>query len=311
MRLTGFYAKLAFLATCSLFYAINFPVAGQEKEVESAQLAPLIRLGKIDSERIGESSGVAICGNVKDALWTHNDSGNPAEVYLLSNKGNLLATTKLEGARNIDWEAMCQANVNGKSYLVIGDVGDNNAKRPNVCLYVYPEPRSNGRDQLKTRPAKVEFTYPDGARNCEAISFDASTGDIWLIEKRYVDDNRAGQPGIYTLPLQTTSTNNILVAKRIGDFPFRNVTDMAFSPDGKRLIVRNYLNAHLYIRPPGKNWHETVSTEKPKTIALPIQRQGEAICFTPDSKSVIVTSEVAGQPIWQVDLDYQLNPASK
>lgn len=305
MKIKPNCSRLMFFAICGFLLCTDVRVAGQEQNVAPAKLEPLIRLGKIDSGLIGESSGLALCGSAKDAIWTHNDSGNPPEVYLLANTGKLLATTTLEGASNIDWEAMCLATVNGKTYLVIGDVGDNQRKRPSCHLYVYPEPQPGSSAMLKTTPARIEFKYPGGARNCEAISFDASTGDVWLIEKRYVDDRQVGQPGIFTLPLQTTSTNKTLVAKRIGDFPVRNVTDMAFSPDGTRLIIRNYLNAHLYDRSPDKSWRETVTTEKPKLIVLPIQRQGEAICFTADSKSVIVTSEVKGQPIWLVNLEVQ------
>lgn len=304
MRITPLYARLLSFAMFSCFGWFN--VIGQEPEAE-----PLIRLGIIASQRITESSGLTLSSHVKDAFWTHNDSGNPPEVYLLSFTGKLLATVPLNGASNIDWEAMCPATVDDKSYLVIGDVGDNQLKRQGYCLYIFPEPNPGAGNEPKTTPAKLEFKYPDGPRNCEAISFDVSTGDIWLIEKRYVDDKREGQPGVYLLPLQTTSTTNTLVAKRIGDFPIRNVTDMAFSPDGNTLIIRNYLSAHLYVRSPDKSWRETITTEKPKLIALPIQRQGEAIGFTADSKSVIVTSEVKSQPIWQIDLECQLDSAAK
>jgi hypothetical protein len=310
-RFPPFYARLLSLAICSCLCGLDSLATAQEHQEDAQQPAPLIRLGKIESELIEESSGLALCTNVENAIWTHNDSGNPPEVFLLATSGKLLATTKLDGARNIDWEAMCQATVDGKSYLVIGDVGDNEAKRSSYCLYVYPEPHTVTQTNEKTVPTKIEFTYPDGPRNCEAIAFDASTKEIWLIEKRYVDNRQPGQPGIYTLPMRTTSTDRAVVAKRIGDFRVRNVTDMAFSPDGTRLIIRNYLNAHLFVRATGKNWHESVTSEKPVPIALPIQRQGEAICFTADSKSVIVTSEVAGQPIWQVDLESQLNSPSK
>ena len=36
---------------------------------------------------------------------------------------------------------------------------------------------------------------------------------------------------------------------------------------------------------------------------LVIERQGEAICFSKDGQSVIVTSEFRKQPIWQVKID--------
>ena len=113
-------------------------------------------------------------------------------------------------------------------------------------------------------------------------------------------------PGVYALGYPDLGSAGPHVAKRIGDFPVRNVTGMAFSPDGKFLVVRTYLNAHLYQRSGKKSWRETLVTEKPIPVPLPLQRQGEAICFTADSNALIVTSELKRQPIWRINLHQYL-----
>lgn len=284
--------------------------SAQEEPNNENDHSPLVQMGNIRAKKIHESSGISVCTTIKDAIWTHNDSGNAAEVYLLSTTGDLLLTVKLKESSNVDWESMCRANFNGKPFLIIGDVGDNRSRRKSCQLYILPEPTSADKDEITIEPAKIDFVYEDGPKNCEAISFDSTSDKLWLIEKRYVDDKRKDHPGIYSLPIQFTPKKKIvrakqLVAKRIGDFPVRNVTGMAFSPSGSSLIIRNYLNAHLYHRSGERSWIDTIKSVRPKKVALPIQLQGEAICFTPNGESVIVTSESTRQPIWKVNLNAQ------
>lgn len=154
--------------------------------------------------------------------------------------------------------------------------------------------------------------------NCEAAAVDPLTNDIWFVEKIYINSNQKTAPGIFALTLpksivkpgdgsspETPQAAKIQMAERIGDFPVRNVTGMAFSPDGNKLLVRNYFGAHLYRRREKESWRQTIKLTKPIKVAIPLQRQGEAVCFTPDSNAIILTSEVVNQPIWRVGLtDY-------
>jgi len=273
----------------------------------------LVSLGVNSNSEIAESSGVAISSFVKDAIWTHNDSGHKNRLFLLKTDGKLLAYLDLQTSQNSDWESMVRFNLDGKSYLMVGDVGDNTKRRKNYQLYVVPEPDlsaslTNAKpDRLPVRhsvkPVKLDFTYEDGPKNCEAIAVDVLARQIWLVEKIYVDPRIKTPPGIYVLPLSIQQTAKPLVAKRIADFPPRNVSGMDFSPDGKRLIIRNYVNAHLYVREKNETWEESIKTTNPASVVLPLQRQGEAVCFTNDSRAIILTSEFLRQPIWQVKMD--------
>ena len=275
------------------------------------------RLGTSSNREIPESSGLARSKFVEDAVWTHNDSGNSNELFLLKLDGRLLAKFELREAKNLDWEAMSRFDLDGKSYLIAGDVGDNSRNRKNYQLYVIQEPNLSTEVGDKpivksAAPIKKVFTYEDGARNCEAIAVDELGKQIWLVEKVYYSSRQKTPPGIYVLPLSITQLDKPLVAKRIADFPPRNVTGMAFSPDGKYLIIRNYVNAHLYSRDDGMTWEDVVNKKKPQAVVLPLQRQGEAICFSSDSKSVIVTSELNRQMIWKVGLgQYFTKPKQK
>jgi len=207
---------------------------------------------------------------------------------------------------------MCRFKLDGKPYLMVGDVGDNLARRRDCQLYLIKEPdlssqlpKKPGNAPIETsaNPIRLNFTYPDGARNCEAIAVDVMGKQVWLIEKIYLDKRGDAPPGIYVLPLVLKSHKNPLVAKRIANFPPHNVTGMDFSPDGRRLIIRNYLNAHLYSRVDDETWESVIERTNPHVVVLPLQRQGESICFADDSKSIILTSELSRQPIWRVNLE--------
>ena len=284
----------------------------QDKK-EPADQALLESLGFNGNKGINESSGVGVCSFVENSIWTHNDSGNSSHLFLLKTNGKLLAKVKLNNAPNVDWESMCRFKVEGKSYLMVGDVGDNLARRKDCQLYLIEEPDlskelASESEKPRKKPintsvdaTRFDFTYPDGARNCEAIAVDVLAKQIWLIEKIYLDKRGKTPPGIYVLPLNLEPVDKPLVARRIGDFPPSNVTGMDFSPDGQRLIIRNYLNAHLYSRV-DETWTTVIKDTIPNVVVLPLQRQGEAVCFTDDSQSLILTSEKVRQPIWRVNL---------
>ena len=287
--------------------------SAQAKEVKDEEL--LVSLGINSNPRLIESSGVSVCSFVENSIWTHNDSGHSPHLFLLKTNGVLLAKVKLNNARNVDWESMCRFKLKGKSYLMVGDVGDNLARRRDCQLYLIQEPdlssklpEKPGKEPIETsvNPIRLDFTYPDGARNCEAIAVDVVGKQIWLVEKIYLDKRGEDPPGMYVLPLATKSFDKPIVAKRIADFPPCNVTGMDFSPDSRQLIIRNYLTAHLYSRVEDETWESVIKRTNPNVVVLPLQRQGESVCFTDDSKSIIVTSELSRQPIYRVNLKSDL-----
>ena len=303
---------VAAITVASLLATDNQPIANANSQaIDEKADEMLVSLGINNNEQVTESSGLANSTFTKNSIWTLNDSGHSNDLLLLNTDGTLQASVSINGATNVDWEAMAGFKLGATPYLLVADVGDNLKRRKIYQLYLVREPDlsaklkiANAKLPLKTTvdAITIQFTYEDGPKNCEAIGVDLAAKEVWLVEKIYYDDIGKTQPGIYTLPISLPPDSKPQVAKRIASFPPRNVTGMGFSPDGKMLIIRNYLNAHLYSRADSQNWQEVVNSTKPKTVVLPLQRQGEAICFTKDSKSVILTSELKRQPIWQVSL---------
>ena len=106
-------------------YSQQNQASNGQTDNDSNSNEPLVSLGTNANAEIGESSGLANSKHVENAIWTHNDSGHPTELYLLHTNGRLLANVTVENSRNRDWEAMASFERNGTRYLMIGDVGDN------------------------------------------------------------------------------------------------------------------------------------------------------------------------------------------
>jgi len=308
---------------CWLFLWAILPSYSQETEAKSR---PFLRLGKLESPLIPESSGIVHCETQPNAFWTINDSGNTPDLFCVSYEGRVLGQFTLENAKNIDWESMSFFSHQGTRYLMIADVGDNLSRRASLQIYYLPEPNLEPGEELVKRQVRCsmfEFVYEDGARDCEGVAVDPSTGDILLVEKLSRPAGNRPPAGLYRIAaadgwyppfreepsnLQNKRENNLatesldrLTAKRVGDFPYLFITGMNFSPDGSKLILRNYVNAFLFTKIEGQNWITTLTASRPIHIPLPLQRQGEAISFTGDSQFLIITSESVGQPIWRID----------
>src|SRR5689334_11374701 len=121
---------------------------------------PPTRIAQIKDESINESSGLIASRTSPGAYWTHNDSGDGPFIYALDAHGNSLGTFRVNGATNRDWEDISAGPgpQRGRSYLYIGDIGDNNQKRSEIVVYRVPEPQLTPADKntSKKRPGTTE-----------------------------------------------------------------------------------------------------------------------------------------------------------
>src|ERR1051326_9299686 len=95
---------------------------------------PPTTLATIKDKSISESSGLVASPTPPGAYWTHNDSGDGPFIYAIDTRGNTLATFRVTGATNRDWEDIASGpgpQLN-RSYLYIGDTGDNDRVRDEV-----------------------------------------------------------------------------------------------------------------------------------------------------------------------------------
>src|SRR6185295_5400530 len=146
-------------------------------------------IATIKEKSISESSGLAASRSTPGAYWTHNDSGDGPFIYAFDTRGDSLGIFRVTGAQARDWEDMAAGPgpLANKSYLYLGDIGDNNEARDEVVVYRVAEPALNAttRKLTKVRPGSTEpaeairLKYPDGKHDAEALLVHPTTGNIY------------------------------------------------------------------------------------------------------------------------------------
>ena len=279
-------------AFCLLLLCIAF--IGKEEPA----FLPGVTRGKVTDPAINEVSGIIASAVNPRFFWVHNDSGDKARIFLLDHTAQLRATYYLEGVAARDWEDIGRMTKNGESHLLVGDIGDNLARRPFVELHLFREPvgRTNGTTAYtdtidRAAISSYVMKYEDGPRDAEALFYDAAEATLYLISKR---DLRAG---IYSVRLPEQPGDTLLLRKR-GDLPHTFITAADTSPDGSEILVKNLLDVFYWKRLPGETTLQMLARPGQKLPYKP-EPQGEAIAFAMDGSGYYTLSErVLGLPAY-------------
>ena len=300
----------------TLFVTVGF--AAEEDAVAvpdlvAAAYAPAVTVGQITDEKYTEISGLARSGLRPDLLWAINDSGNEPYVQALGIDGTPRGEVRIQGAENVDWEDLASFHTRDKAYLLIADIGDNEAQRESATFYIIEEPEFSGEvlpDRFRALVAwQVEFTYPDGPRNAEAAAVDADRQAILILAK---DKDRAQ---LFDLPLFPPARGQKRTARlRTEAFGIpapteadiredpkygalrSQVTAMDIAPDRSAMTVLTYAAAYRYERRPMDDWRRALD-RAPQVIALPRLNQAEALAYGGEDHSIFVTSEQLPAPL--------------
>ncbi|TWG04844.1 hypothetical protein FHX80_113316 [Streptomyces brevispora] len=234
--------------------------------------------------RITESSGLAASRAHPGIYWTHNDSDDGPYVFAVDSRtGKTVATITMKGVGEPrDVEAI---SLGPDGNLYVGDIGDNlNGSWDHVWIYRFPEPKVL-RDAT-VRATQFDVKYADGPRNAESLMVHPKTGRVFIASK-----NEDGG-GLYEGPAKlTTGSDNIF--RRVGEVPW--VTDGAFSPDGKELVLRSYFSARGYTFENGR-------LGKDYPVQSPLLRQAESVTYTADGSALMYGSEGVRSDVVRVDL---------
>lgn len=262
--------------------------------------------GTLEAPPRHEASGLAASHRSPDLLWTHDDSDGEPVVYAIDTAGHKRGALRITGVKNEDWEDIAAFERDGRAWLLIGDVGDNAAKRSSLRLHLVaePDPKLLKPDaELSAAPEyTIRFQFEDGARDCESVAVDAAEGAIYLLSKR------DSPPRLYRLPL-ARPTVKIALAKYLGTAThlagepandglikrlvgkkFSWPTAMDISADGRLAAVLTYGEPLVYVRQGSEPWVETFKRE-PMRLMFPGLPQAEAICFSRDGRTLYVASE--------------------
>ena len=261
---------------------------------------PPTRITTIKNQSINESSGLVASRTTPGAYWTHNDSGDGPFIYAFDSTGESLGVFKVTGAQARDWEDMSagpgpQPN---KSYLYVGDIGDNNEKRSEVVVYRFLEPdlKPSDKNSTKTNPRATEraeairLVYPDGKHDAETLMVHPQTGNLYIMTKVAFKN-----PVVYeaTAPLKS---NDVITMTRIGEVRVPSlfggaITGGSVSPDGRRVALCDYFQGYELVLPDKSNNFVDIWKEKMTGFDLGKRKQGESIAYRLDGNALLATSE--------------------
>lgn len=276
-------------------------------------------VGRIGSPHVDEASGLAVSRRDATLLWTHNDSGGQPVLYALGTDGRARGAVRLAGVINYDWEDIASFELDGRAWLLVAETGDNNANRHDCALYVIaePDPATLSPDRELTVPVawRIPVNYPGGPRDCESVAVDVRERLVYLISKRTTP------PVVYSLPL-TPPASATPAAQRIVDLAnipapsgptarlelpggrYRSwPVGFDLSADGRRAVVLTYGEPYVYERNDGETWAQAFA-RAPQQLHTHSLMQAEAVCFSPDARTIYVTAEGKSAPL----LRYRLQP---
>ena len=260
--------------------------------------------GYLQRRDMDEISGIAASGINKDIYYVHNDSGDTSRFFAIKPSGNVKSIiyfngdpTQKSGVADCEDIAVGPGPVKGKSYVYMGDIGDNDAVRKYVAVYRIEEKTAWAKDSLaKASAAAIHFIYPDGPKDAETLMIDPIGRLIYIVSKRQ------DSVTVYTSPLDYKPNETRVLTKRCRlFFPgyrlFKWITAGDISKDGKQILIKGYTKVFYWKRQGDEPVWKTL--QKPPRILPYIQeKQGEAIGFTPDSKGYYTTSEGVYSPIY-------------
>jgi hypothetical protein len=270
---------------------------------------PPTTIATIKEKSITESSGLAASRLTPGAYWTHNDSGDGPFIYAFDTRGDSLGIFRVTGAQALDWEDMAAGPGPhaGKSYLYLGDIGDNNEARADVVVYRVLEPALTAatRNLTKARPGSTEpaeairLKYPDGKHDAEALLVHPTTGNIYIVNKVPI-----ANPTVYEATAPFTS-GKVTTLKRLGEIRVPSifggvVTGGSISPDGRRVALCDYFQGYEIVLPANSRDFNDIWKQRITGFDLGKRKQGESITYRLDGKAFLATSEGKQSPLIQV-----------
>ena len=280
-------------------------------------------------ERINESSGVVASSKRDGVFFTHNDSGDTARFFAVDDRGCTMGTYDLAGFDGPSFQASHDVEdiARGSGSLWLADIGDNSHQRAEIAVYRVDEPNVDSSAHRGTNGCRAPETvavaaetyrlrYADHPHDAETLLADPLTGQLFVVTKTPL-----GQSTVYAAPNPLLpGAANVLTPVATIVFPpsltydrdpvaqaLAPSTQVGFDAAGRlmavggdvapgrdRVVVRTYTDAWEWAVPAGATSLAEAFLAPPTQVPLRYQRQGEAIAYTRDGRSLVTTCEDVG-----------------
>ena len=197
-----------------------------------------LQKGIFPNSIISESSGLVWTDG---KLWTHNDSGNPNEIYRIDTaNGNILQTITIDNYPNTDWEDIAADS----NFIYIGNTGNNNGNRTDLKILKIAKSDITKSSIVHLNAQAISFSYSDqtvftssSSHNFDCESLISIKDSLYIFTKDRGDlQTRVYKlpktPGTYAISTYTSYNVNGLI------------TGADYNPQTKEIALIGYFSGH-------------------------------------------------------------------
>jgi hypothetical protein len=259
--------------------------------------------GTMKKKTMKEISGLAASRQTPGYLWAHGDenTGDNRKIIAIQPDGTLAMTVDLTTPPNTDrddWEDIATGIYDGKNYVFIGAIGDNDlAFNDQYYIFYFEEPAISSGTQNVTVNT-IRFGYPDNtAHNTETLMYDN------VEQMFYIADKVDGVCHLYKLPFSTTYGTGVQRLTEVcalgngSKFKLANGGDI--TPDGHWMAIKNEEYILLWERQGAESLSATVLRNPVQVMAYQKEEQGESLAWLNDSLFYTTSDSKKDTPIYQ------------
>lgn len=258
--------------------------------------------GTMKKKTMKEISGLAASRQTPGYLWAHGDenTGDNRKIIAIQPDGTLAMTVNLTtpGTTRDDWEDIATGIYDGKNYVFIGAIGDNDlAFNDQYYIFYFEEPAISSGTQNVTVNT-IRFGYPDNtAHNTETLMYDN------VEQMFYIADKVDGVCHLYKLPFSTTYGTGVQRLTEVcalgngSKFVLANGGDI--TPDGHWMAIKNEEYILLWERQGAESLSATAQRNPVQVMAYQKEEQGESLAWLNDSLFYTTSDSKKDTPIYQ------------
>ena len=271
-----------------------------------------------DDGTMDEISGlVAMTKSGNENYFVGVDDSVGTTMFVVDRDFNKVCTIALNGVTWTDAEEMCSyVDPDGTHYILLMEIGDNNAAITTKHIYRFEEPTITGSNITVSTFDDIPFVYPasptwEGGSNlgdAEGAFADPNDGKIYIFSKRETRNF------IFSLPIQDTYTGTQtlsyhglmhadVVEETGGVISPANCVGAAISQSTDNCFIKTYNKVYQFYRTNRNTlWSEVLTQSAPVEESNYVGRgsppsqesQGESICFEYNDQGYFTISEFNG-----------------
>ena len=249
-----------------------------------------------------EISGMACSRVTPGYIWEHGDENMDSDRRLLAIQpdGTQQMEVKISTSSDRDdWEDICTGMYDGKHYIFIGAIGDNDLQfKDKYYIYYFEEPAVTSGSTTVTA-SEIVFGYPDGkAYNTETLMYDNIEQMFYIVTKE------EGVCSLYSLPFKTSYSGKQTLTKvcELGNgSKFNLCTGGDISPDGNWMAIKNKKYVLLWERQGSESLSVTATRRPVQIAAYEEEAQGESLAWDDYTTFYTTSDQKKDVPIYKYE----------